>query len=187
MKSDADILKNRMRSLMTMRLSPAQVADLRALAWADGSGVGLDALYSLTCDADERVSVNALYVFTHFSDEELRWLLPKHDELVHRAMEETNTTRLRLTLWLLLHQPFCEDDLCAEFIDFCLNGCCASSQPYAIRAQCMKLAYEQCRYYPELLEELRRILEMLAEEPLSAGVESARRQVLKKIKSRGKR
>ena len=114
-------------------------------------------------------------------------MLPKHDELVHRAMEETNTTRLRLTLWLLLHQPFCEDDLCAEFIDFCLNGCCASSQPYAIRAQCMKLAYEQCRYYPELLEELRRILEMLAEEPLSAGVESARRQVLKKIKSRGKR
>ena len=58
----------------------------------------------------------------------------------------------------------------------------ACSQPYAIRCYCMKLAYEQMKYYPELLEELRMALDMLEQEVLSPGMLSAKRQIMKKIK-----
>ena len=37
--------------------------------------------------------------------------------------------------------------------------------PYAVRAQCIKLAYVQMRYWPELLNELRQTLEMIASVP----------------------
>lgn len=46
----------------------------------------------------------------------------------------------------------------------------------------MKLAYEQMKYYPELLTELKAALDMLEQEALSPGLASAKRQVMKKIK-----
>ena len=46
----------------------------------------------------------------------------------------------------------------------------------------MKLTYEQMKYYPELLEELRMALDMLEQEVLTPGLLSAKRQIMKKIK-----
>lgn len=83
---------------------------------------------------------------------------------------------------LLLRQPFEEESLRSDFIDFCIAKITACSQPYAIRCYCMKLAYEQMKYYPELLEELRMALDMLEQEVLSPGMLSAKRQIMKKIK-----
>ena len=85
-------------------------------------------------------------------------------------------------LQLLLRQPFEEESLRSDFIDFCIAKITACSQPYAIRSYCMKLAYEQMKYYPELLEELRMALDMLEQEVLSPGLLSAKRQIMKKIK-----
>lgn len=45
----------------------------------------------------------------------------------------------------------------------------------------MKLAYEQCRHYPELLVELQMVLDLLQSEHLSPGLASARRQVERKM------
>ena len=45
----------------------------------------------------------------------------------------------------------------------------------------MKLAYEQMKYYPELLTELKVALDMLEQEALSPGLLSAKRQIMKKI------
>jgi len=55
--------------------------------------------------------------------------------------------------------------------------------PYAIRALCIKLAYEQMKYWSELLNELRQMLDLISNEPLSPGLRSAWRQVIKKIKA----
>jgi len=46
----------------------------------------------------------------------------------------------------------------------------------------MKLAYEQMKYYPELLVELKAALDMLEQEVLSPGLASAKRQVMRKLK-----
>ena len=139
-------------------------------------------LYQLTFDEDERISTNALWVFTHFDMQNYEWLYAKHDDLIDRVLVEKNETNRRLMLSLLLRQPFEEESLRSDFIDFCESKITACSQPYAIRAYCMKLAYEQMKYYPELLAELKATLDMLSQEPLSPALLSAKNQVLKKIK-----
>ena len=132
-------------------------------------------LYQLTFDENDRVSFNALWALTHFDETNNPWLFQKHDDLIDRVLVEKNETRRRLMLQLLLRQPFEEESLRSDFIDSC-------SQPYAIRCYCMKLAYEQMKYYPELLEELRMALDMLEQEVLSPGMLSAKKQIMKKIK-----
>ena len=139
-------------------------------------------LYQLTLDENDCVAFNALWVFTHFDLQNNEWLFQKHDELIDRVLVEKNETKRRLMLHLLLRQPFEEESLRSDFIDFCIAKITACSQPYAIRCYCMKLAYEQMKYYPELLEELRMALDMLEQEVLSPGLLSAKRQIIKKIK-----
>ena len=139
-------------------------------------------LSQLIFDEDERVATNALWVFTHFDMQNNEWLYAKHDDLIDRVLVEKNETKRRLILSLLLHQPFEEESLRSDFIDFCIAKITASSQPYAIRCYCMKLAYEQMKYYPELLTELKAAIDMLEQEPLSPGLTSAKKQVMKKIK-----
>ena len=139
-------------------------------------------LYQLIFDEDERISTNALWVFTHFDMQNNEWLYAKHDDLIDRVLVEKNMTKRRLMLSLLLRQPFKEESLRSDFIDFCIAKITACSQPYAIRCYCMKLAYEQMKYYPELLTELKAAIDMLEQEPLSPGLTSAKKQVMKKIK-----
>ena len=139
-------------------------------------------LYQLTFDEEERIASNALWVFTHFDLQNNEWLYAKHDDLIDRVLVEKNMTKLRLMLSLLLRQPFEEESLRSDFIDFCVAKITACSYPYAVRALCIKLAYEQMKYYPELLTELKAALDMLEQENLSPGLASAKRQVMKKIK-----
>ena len=138
-------------------------------------------LYQLTFDENDRVSFNALWAFTHFDEANNPWLFQKHDALIDRVLAEKNETKRRLMLQLLLRQPFEEESLRSDFIDFCIAKITVCSQSYA-SSYCMKLAYEQMKYYPELLEELRMALDMLEQEVLSPGMLSAKRQIMKKIK-----
>lgn len=139
-------------------------------------------LYQFTFDEDDRVAFNALHALSHFDLANNEWLYSKHDNLIDRVMKEKHVGKCRLMLNLLLRQPFKEDSLRYDFIDFCIAKITACAQPYAVRAYCMKLAYEQMKYYPELLEELRMALDMLEQETLSPGLLSAKRQIMKKIK-----
>lgn len=139
-------------------------------------------LYQLTFDENDRVSFNALWALNHFDEANNPWLFQKHDDLIDRILLEKSMTKLRLMLSLLIRQPFEEATLRSDFIDYCIAKITACSYPYAIRAYCMKLAYEQMKYYPELLTELKAALDMLEQEALSPGLASAKRQVMKKIK-----
>lgn len=139
-------------------------------------------LYRLTFDEDNRVAFNALHVLSNFDLANNEWLYCKQDELIDRVMKEEHVGKRRLMFNLLLRQPFEEEYLRSDFIDFCVSKITACAQPYAIRAYCMKLAYEQMKYYPELLSELKTALDMLEQETLSPGLASAKRQILMKIK-----
>lgn len=141
-------------------------------------------LYKLTFNEDERVAFNALHTLSHFDLANNEWLYSKHDDLIDRVMTEKHVGKCRLMLNLLLRQPFEEESLRSDFIDFCIAKITACAQPYAIRAYCIKLAYEQMEYYPELLEELKVALDMLEQEVLSPGLLSAKRQIMKRIKGK---
>lgn len=94
-------------------------------------------------------------------------------ELLYQLMLDDDRLVAVNALWTFTH--FAVDDNVWMFAD--------PKSPYAIRAQCIKLAYEQMRYWPELLDELRQTLEMISCEPLSPGLRSAWKQVMKKILS----
>ena len=170
-----------MKSLLSHRLSMDGINDICLLVQGEQNHSLKEQLYQLTLDNDRRVATNALWVFTHFSAVDNEWLYAKHDQLIDRCLKEKDTTKLRLMLNLLLRQPYTEEAIRTDFIDFCLTRLADTKSPYAVRAQCIKLAYEQMRYWPELLNELRQTLEMISCEPLSPGLRSAWRQVMKKL------
>lgn len=166
---------------LTHRLSQSEINELCALTQGEHNDNLKEELYQLTLDSDRRVATNALWVFTHFALDDNKWLYAKHDLLIDRCLNEKDATKLRLMLNLLLRQPYLEEDIRTDFIDFCLMKLTDPKSPYAIRAQCIKLAYEQMKHWPELLNELRQTLEMISCEPLSPGLRSAWRQVMKRL------
>ena len=166
---------------LTHRLSQSDINELCALTQGEHNDNLKEELYQLTLDSDRRVATNALWVFTHFASDDNKWLYAKHDLLIDRCLKEKDATKLRLMLNLLLRQPYTEEDIRTDFIDFCLMRLADPKSPYAIRALCIKLAYEQMKHWPELLNELRQTLEMISCEPLSPGLRSALRQVKKRI------
>ena len=170
-----------MKESLTNRLSQDELHELCALTQGEQNNHLKEELYQLTLDNDRRVAINALWTFTHFALADNEWLYAKHDQLIDRCLKEKDATKLRLMLNLLLRQPFDEEDIRTDFIDYCLMRLTDPKSPYAIRAQCIKLAYEQMKYWPELLNELRQTLEMISCEPLSPGLRSAWRQVMKKL------
>ena len=172
-----------MKTLLTQRLSQSEIKQLCALTHGARNNHLKEGLYQLTLDDDRRVAVNALWAFTHFAADDNVWLFAKHDQLIDRCLNEKDATKLRLMLNLLLSQPYTEEDIRTDFIDFCLARLTDTRAPYAIRAQCIKLAYEQMRHWPELLDELLQTLNMISCEPLSPGLRSAWKQVMKKILS----
>lgn len=172
-----------MKTLLTHRLSQSEIKQLCALTQGEHNDNLKEELYQFTLDANRRVAINALWTFTHFDADDNVWLFAKHDQLIDRCLKEHDATKLRLMLNLLLSQPYTEEDIRTDFIDFCLARITDARAPYAIRAQCIKLAYEQMRYWPELLDELRQTLDLISCEPLSPGLRSAWKQVMKKILS----
>ena len=172
-----------MKTLLAHRLSQSEIKQLCALTQGEHNNHLKEELYQLTLDANRRVAINALWTFTHFAADDNVWLFAKHDQLIDRCLNEKDTTKLRLILTLLLRQPFDEEAIRTDFIDFCLARITDARAPYAIRAQCIKLTYEQMCHWPELLDELRQTLEMISCEPLSSGLRSAWKQVMKKILS----
>ena len=173
-----------MKTLLTHRLSQSEIMQLCASTQGEHNDNLKEELYQLTLDADRRVATNALWVFTHFSAVDNEWLYAKHDQLIDRCLKEKDTTKLRLMLNLLLRQPYTEEAIRTDFIDFCLTRLADTKSPYAVRAQCIKLAFVQMRYWPELLNELCQTLEMISCEHLSPGLRSAWRQVMKRIQKR---
>ena len=170
-----------MRNQLINRLSINDIYSLCLQTQGKENNCLKEELYQLTFDENDRVSFNALWALSHFDEANNLWLFQKHDELIDRVLVEKNETKRRLMLHLLLRQPFEEETLRSDFIDFCIAKITACSQPYAIRCYCMKLAYEQMKYYPELLTELKVALDMLEQEALSPGLLSAKRQIMKKI------
>ena len=160
-----------MKTLLTHRLSQSEIMQLCASTQGEHNDNLKEELYQLTLDADRRVATNALWVFTHFSAVDNEWLYAKHDQLIDRCLKEKDTTKLRLMLNLLLRQPYTEEAIRTDFIDFCLTRLADTKSPYAVRAQCIKLAYVQT-------------LEMISCEHLSPGLRSAWRQVMKRIQKR---
>ena len=169
------------RKRFLQRLSQDDIHEMCFLTQGPDNDSLKEELYTLISVEDVRVSYNALWVFAHFDLSNNKWLYAKHDELIDKAIAEKHEGKRRLLLTLILRQPFECETLRSDFIDFCFETIQSSHESCSNRALCMKLAYEQCRFFPELLSELSNCLEIISAESLSSGLKTARRNVMKKI------
>ena len=78
--------------------------------------------------------------------------------------------RMRLTLE--------EDDLRTDFLDFCFDHMVSIEEFPGIQTLCMKLAYRMCSFYPELMGELKRILEAMETAYYKPAVKCLRKRIL---------
>lgn len=141
-----------------------------------------EALYAFSLSSERLTAYHALHVLTLLDSYDLPWIEAKRDLLIDRVLQETDPGKSRLLLKLLLRMHWSDVELRTDFIDFCLDCITRTALPYAVRAQCMKLACKQMTQFTELTDELESIMQMLDLELLSPGLRSARRQVLASIK-----
>lgn len=169
-----------LKERMSGRLNKARIEEL--CEEIRGNVSCQECLFDLTDDADRRIAYNAFWVLSRLVAVGNFWIITKRDILIDRVMAEQTDGIRRLILAVLLHLPFDKAHLRSDFVDFCLEKIPLNRETCAVRVYCLRLAFEQCKFYPELLQELQAVLAMVDGEPLPAGLYAARADIRKKWK-----
>lgn len=177
---DIDDEISKLRNRLCNRLHMAEIRETIADVHADKSGTLREAIFALTGDKDNRVAYNALWCLSHLSRNHTGWLRTKHDEMIDHVLVSNHDGHIRLLLTVLERTYDPEKSLRTDFLDFCFESI-NSTMPCGHRMLCMKLAYAQCCHIPELLSEFRQVLELTEYGPVSPGITSARRNILRRM------
>ncbi len=132
---------------------------------------------------------SALWGLTKATDEELSELQVIRNELIDQAMQTENSSVRRLTLNIIkrlrlgelrseMRLTLEEGDLRTDFLDFCFEHMVSIEEFPGIQTLCMKLAYRMCTFYPELMDELKRILEAMEIAYYKPAVKCLRKRIL---------
>ena len=165
---------------LSRRLYMGDVRELCRRIETDAGDEAKEALFGLITHPDSRVGYNVLWVFSHLHAPADGWLRQKRDALADLLLATRHTGQRRLLLSLLERQPASPENLRTDLLDYCLAGI-LSTEPYAIRALCLKLSYALCRFHPELTDELQTVAEMMDNGQLSPALRATRRHVLTRI------
>ena len=150
----------------------------------DDSVVIVKALYCLLSDTDRRVANNAAWVLSCSDGKVMRFLLRYQNQLIDLLIGTKDNSFARTLFSILRRQTFEKSNLRTDFLDFCLNEIVNSNQAIAIRAHAIYVSYSLCKAYPELLNELFMMLQMLESESLSPGLRHARNTIMSAIKKK---
>ena len=129
-------------------------------------------------DKDYRVARSALWGLTKATDEELSKLQVILDELIEQAIQTENSSLRRFTLNIIERLKMNEEDLRTDFLDYCLEHMASIEEFPGVQTLCMKLAYRMCCFYPELMDELKRTLEMMDIEYYKPAVKGLHQRIL---------
>ena len=143
---------------------------------ASGDFLGFARQYAFS--EDYRVARSALWGLTKASIEELSQLQVILNELIDQAMQTENSSVRRLSLNLVERLEMSEDDLRTDFLDFCFEHMIDVEEFPGIQSVCMKLALRMCKFYPELMDELKRTLEAMEIDYYKPAVKCVRSRIL---------
>ena len=150
---------------------------------AAGDFLGFAQRYAF--DSDYRVARSSLWGLTKATDKELSALQVILNELIEQAMQTDNSSVRRLTLNIIERLKMNEDNLRTDFLDFCFEHMVSIEEYSGIQTLCMKLAYRMCTFYPELMDELKRTLEVMEIDYYKPAVKCLRKRILSgKFKSK---
>lgn len=150
----------------------------------DDGDVIMKVLYHLLSDTDRRVANNAAWVLSCSDGKVMRFLLRYQNQLIDLLIDTKDKSFSRMLFSILRRQTFEKSNLRTDFLDFCLNEIVNSNQAIAIRAHAIYVSYSLCKAYPELLNELFMMLQMLESETLSPGLRHARNTIMSAIKKK---
>ena len=150
----------------------------------DDGDVIVKALYCLLSDSDRRVANNAAWVLSCSDGKVMRFLLRYQNQLIDLLIGTKDKSFSRMLFSILRRQTFEKSNLRTDFLDFCLNEIVNTNQAIAIRAHAIYVSYSLCKAYPELLNELFMMLQMLESESLSPGLRHARNTIMSAIKKK---
>ncbi len=143
---------------------------------ASGDFLGFARQYAFS--EDYRVVRSALWGLTKASKEELSQLQVILNEIIDQAMQTENSSVRRLSLNIVERLEMSEDDLRTDFLDFCFEHMIDVKEFPGIQSLCMKLAFRMCKFYPELMDELKRTLEAMEIEYYKPAVKGVRNKIL---------
>ena len=127
---------------------------------------------------DYRVARSALWGLTKASKEELSQLQVILDKFINQAMQTDNSSVRRLSLNVIERLVMNENDLRTDFLDFCFEHMMDVEEYPGIQSVCMKLAFRMCKFYPELMDELKRTLEAMEIDYYKPAVKCVRSRIL---------
>ena len=128
---------------------------------------------------DYRVARSALWGLTKASKEELSQLQVILNELIDQARLTENSYVRRLSLNIVERLELNEEDLRTDFLDFCFEHMMDVEEYPGIQSVCMKLTFRMCKFYPELMDELKRTLEAMEIDYYKPAVKCVRSRILK--------
>lgn len=166
-----------LKEILAGRLHQRDIAKLASLLENEE---GRTALFALFSDPDERVAMNAMWVCTHFRAPNKRLMAEFRENIIDMVLTSSNASHKRLMLNLLEQMPWRKSNVRADFLDWCLCRI-NSTEPYAIRAFALRLAYLQFRFFPENMQELLAEIDIMGQGDLPPGLRCARLNVLKQI------
>jgi hypothetical protein len=143
---------------------------------ANGDFLGFARQYAFS--EDYLVARSALWGLTKASKEDLSQLQVIQNELIDQAMKTKNSSVRRLSLNIVERLDMSEDDLRTDFLDFCFEHMIDVEEFPGIQSVCMKLAFRMCKFYPELMDELKRTLEAMEIDYYKPAVKCARCRIL---------
>lgn len=91
-------IRSVIRNKLTQRLSADDIHEICFYTQGERNNSHKEELYACIKDGDEKVSYNALWVFTHFDPYNFQWLAPRQDELISLALQETHEGKKRLQI-----------------------------------------------------------------------------------------
>ena len=127
---------------------------------------------------DYLVARSALWGLTKASKEELSQLQVILNDFINQAMLTGNSSVRRLSLNIVERLEMSEDDLRTDFLDFCFEHMIDVEEFPGIQSVCMKLAFRMCKFYPELMDELKRTLEAMEIDYYKPAVKGVRSKIL---------
>jgi hypothetical protein len=142
-----------------------------------------DKILPLIASKQKELSANVAYIFLNASKATEIWLVGQTEFIMEVIQTTAHKKTKRLLLTILDKLKLDTININIRFFDYCLDNIISAKSPCAIRVLCMKLAYKQSAAYPELLSELKIMLETMDTHFHNPSVVCARRNILKKINS----
>ena len=130
---------------LNRRIDKKEIDEICKISQIDSSII--ESLFNILNSSNLRIAENAAWILTHIKKETLLPFETKRRELEKLAINTTSTTLKRLILSILTRLQYSQNNIDANFVDFCLGMITNKNTTPGIAALCIKLAYNQSRFF----------------------------------------